>query len=70
MRDKEETTQTLIAASVTCMMLETSGKQYSEIWQDVRRIIVRACTQYLVDETLDDNILRLAETIKEHGVLA
>ncbi len=59
---------TYISAAAICLAYEHRPEdEYSEIWKDLRRVIVRAAADYQHSGKHNEDIYRLCQTIIENG---
>lgn len=69
---KDKTLTTLVEAAVVALALENASDQsdYSAIWKEVRRVIVRHTELWIAGDDINDEILTLANALNRHGILA
>ncbi len=68
--EKEVTLGEYVNAATLCLSLQNRLDEYAHIWQDVRRVIVRACAEHQHTGERNNEIEQLVRTINDYGNLA
>jgi len=67
---REESIAIYVGAATLTLSLEDRNDEYSEIWRDVRRVVVRAGAKYMVKGEHDENAWQLCQTLMDYGRVA